>query len=140
MGDDETLQGGRNRCKNARAALPGADFYCGLEGGCARQAAGMVCFAWMVVVSSDGKEGKAKTGSFELPREVVSLIDGGMELGYANDKVFSTVESKHGGGAVGLLTRGVIDRTEYYEQALILALIPHVMPKLYPDGSTTTNQ
>jgi non-canonical (house-cleaning) NTP pyrophosphatase len=35
MGDEETLQGARNRVRNARAMLPGADFYCGLEGGCA---------------------------------------------------------------------------------------------------------
>ena len=131
MGDAEALAGARNRCRNAALRCPGADYYVGLEGGCEMVAGTMTCFAWMVVHSAGGREGKAKTGTFDLPPAVAELVQGGMELGHANDQVFATKESKHGGGAVGLLTSGAVDRTAYYEQALLLALIPFHMPDLY---------
>lgn len=43
----------------------------------------------------------------------------------------STHNSKHKGGSVGLLTDGAVGRTEYYEQTVCLALIPHKNPELY---------
>lgn len=33
---------------------------------------------------------------------------------------------------VGILTRELISRAEYYEHALVLALIPFIRPELYP--------
>jgi non-canonical (house-cleaning) NTP pyrophosphatase len=47
-----------------------------------------------------------------------------LELGDANDRVFSTVNSKHQGGAFGLLTDGLYTRESVYTQALVIALIP----------------
>jgi non-canonical (house-cleaning) NTP pyrophosphatase len=49
-----------------------------------------------------------------------------MELGDANDKVFSTVNSKHQGGAFGLLTNGLYTREGVYTEALVIALVPFV--------------
>ncbi|EGD75167.1 hypothetical protein PTSG_06820 [Salpingoeca rosetta] len=142
MGDAETLTGAKNRVKNARDMMPGCDFYCGLEGGCTLEESNttgagdggeMTCFAWIVVQDAEGKrEGKAKTGTFYLPPEVTKLVKGGLELGHANDRVFSQHNSKQQGGAVGLLTDGVITRHLYYEQTVILALIPFKTPDLYP--------
>ena len=54
-----------------------------------------------------------------------------MELGDADDQVFGTHNSKQKGGAVGLLTHQLIDRTAYYREAIILALIPFVQPEFY---------
>ena len=48
----------------------------------------------------------------------------GVELGEATDTVFARVNSKHHDGTVGILTGGLIGRSEYYQHALILALIP----------------
>ena len=62
-----------------------------------------------------------------------------MELGNADDKVFSTVNSKQKGGTVGKLTRGVIDRAQYYESAVILAMIPFIWPSLYTDDAGLKN-
>ena len=41
-------------------------------------------------------------------------------------RVFSTLNSKQGGGAYGLLTNGLMTRESIYTQTLILALIPFV--------------
>lgn len=54
-----------------------------------------------------------------------------MEFGYADDMVFMRNNSKQGNGAVGIVINNVIDRVEYYRQAIILALIPIVNKELY---------
>ena len=54
------------------------------------------------------------------------LVNSGLELGEANDRVFSTLNSKQGGGAFGLLTDGLMTRESVYTQTLTLALIPFV--------------
>ena len=54
----------------------------------------------------------------------------GIELGHADDQVFGRSNSKQQNGSVGLLTGDVVDRTAYYVQAVILALIPFKNPTL----------
>lgn len=137
MGDEETLRGARNRIVAARALRPDADFVVGLEGGCGASISSpgqLTCFAWIVV--SDGRrEGAARTATLDLPAKVAELVRGGMELGHANDVVFAQHNSKQAGGAVGLLTNGVISRTRYYEHAVCLALAPFLHKELY-DGAS----
>jgi non-canonical (house-cleaning) NTP pyrophosphatase len=77
--------------------------------------------------------GFAKTGSFSLPPKITKLVlEEGLELGDADDQCFDRNKSKHGSGTVGILTQGLIDRSHYYEHALILAMIPWIRPDVYP--------
>lgn len=131
MSNDETYQGAFNRAHSAHNLQPDADYWVGLEGGI-EDTADMFAFAWMVIIDGDGRIGKGKTGVFFLPSEVASLIRGGMELGIADDIVFSRTNSKQAGGAIGLLTDNVIDREAYYTEAIIFALIPFKHPEFYP--------
>lgn len=129
--DNETLQGAKNRADNAKVVIPSADYWVGLESGLEKKAGTYESFAWMVVISREGTTGQGRTASFVLPVKVAALIDGGMELGAADDVVFGKKNSKQQNGAVGLLTDDVLTRTAYYEQAVIMALIPHKNPTLY---------
>jgi inosine/xanthosine triphosphatase len=130
MSDAETLQGALNRTRAARAAAPEADYWVGIEGGCEDQYGHLWAFAWVVVIDCAGVMGRARTAAFMLPDEVAALVRQGVELGDADDRVFGRVNSKQGNGAVGLLTGNVIDRTGYYEHAVVLALIPFKNPAL----------
>ena len=101
----------------------------GLEGGIDDVDGEMFAFAWMVVW--DGSiQGSSRTATFTLPRPIRERVLGGMELGQADDEVFSSVNSKQKGGTIGHLTRGVIDRTQYYTPAIILAMVPLLWPEL----------
>lgn len=128
--DQETLQGAINRCNNARQDQPAAEFWVGIEGGIASRNGGMDAFAWVVILSATG-QGEARTASFQLPPAIVKLVNEGVELGHADDKVFKRENSKQKNGAVGILTHDLIDRAEYYEPAVILALIPFINQELY---------
>ncbi len=130
-GDPETLLGAKNRAHNSQKIFPEANFWVGIEGGIDEDEYGMFAFAWIYVLAKDGKTTQSKTGTFYLPKAVVGLVNEGMELGKADDLVFEKENSKQQGGSVGILTHGVVDRSEYYRQAIILALIPFVNENLF---------
>mmetsp|Transcript_23673 Transcript_23673/g.58032 ORF Transcript_23673/g.58032 Transcript_23673/m.58032 type:complete len:298 (-) Transcript_23673:573-1466(-) len=110
------------------------------------------CMAWMAIygkrrkllvellASEDSKfytekqkptYGVAKTGMFPLPAAIAKMVQDDMELGDADDKLFGRVDGKKGNGTVGILTNNAVTRAEYYEQALILALVPWIRPDVY---------
>ncbi len=130
MSNEETLLGAMNRAKAVSTVFPDADFHVGIEGGVGFNEDKAEAFAWMVIRSGN-RMSKAQTTTFELPPKIAELLKQGYELGDADDMVFNQHNSKQKNGAVGLLTNNVITRKELYEQALILALIPHVNPGLY---------
>ena len=129
--DANTRRGARERARRASAAVPGADFWVGVEGGVDSYDTQLMAFAWMAVMGPRGDISEARSATLPLPPAVKELVDGGMELGEANDRVFATVNSKQGGGAYGLLTDGRYTREGIYAQTLIIALTPFVNP-LYP--------
>lgn len=128
--DEETRQGAQNRAENAKKMIKNAGFWVGIEGGIQHTKKGLMAFAWIVILSGE-KYGEARTTTFLLPGKVAELIAGGYELGTANDIVFDQTNSKQKHGAVGLLTKNTISRTELYKQAVQLALIPFINPDLF---------
>jgi inosine/xanthosine triphosphatase len=126
MSDQETRQGARNRVEVAKLRTPGADFWVGLEGGLDFFDGHLMAFAWMVIAGSDNRISETRSATLPLPPQVQTLVSEGLELGEANDQVFSTLNSKQGGGAFGLLTDGLLTRESIYTQTLILALVPFV--------------
>lgn len=130
MTNEETLTGALNRAMYLKAKYADGDFFVGLEGGIQKMGTEMEAFAW-VVIENNGAIGKARTSTFQLPPQIVDLINLGVELGHADDLVFKRKNSKQGNGAVGILTNNIIDRVEYYRHAVVLALIPFINPELY---------
>ena len=134
LSSDETLQGAMQRVQTAMGQEPQADYWVGIEGGVEAHGDEMASFSWIVVRSPE-RCGKSRTGLYYLPPRIAQLIRQGVELGEANDIVFATSHSKRGSGAIGLLTDQVIDRTQIYEQAVILALVPFKNAALYHSSS-----
>ena len=141
IGDEQTKLGAQNRAFKAWNEFKHQNngiepqYSIGLEGGISSIDANkeIECFAWMVIYN--GKQyGYSRTCTFQLPEAISSLVRNGMELGDADDAVFNTINAKQGSGTVGHLTNGVINRTEYYKPAVLLAMIPFLWPSLYSDS------
>ena len=130
VGDEETIVGARNRARAAREALD-ADLGLGLEGGVVDSPEGMRSCAWCVVVHRDGREGVGGSLAMPLPDAVAAMVRAGTELGHAMDALVAERGTKHGKGAVGILTAGRIDRQAAYEVLVTYALAPFVTPALY---------
>lgn len=130
IGEKETFMGAENRAQFVKRQFPDAKYWIGIEGGIEiDNEDDMEAYAWVFILSEKQK-GKAKTANFYIPKEVSELVKSGMELGHADDIVFGKSNSKQNTGSVGILTKGLLNRTEYYEQAVILALIPFLNPEL----------
>ncbi|HSI75271.1 MAG TPA: inosine/xanthosine triphosphatase [Lunatimonas sp.] len=131
FGDVDTYTGAYNRAYASKNAFPEADFWVGIEGGVDEVGEQMVAFAWVVVLNGSQIIGKAKTSTFFLPDAISEHLRKGKELGEASDLIFNKENSKQAGGAVGLLTKGLLPRKEYYYQAVILSLLPYMNEELY---------
>lgn len=130
MTDEETLLGAKNRVAFAKAQRPEADFWVGLEGGVAPIEDQLDAFGWMFIRNNE-QESYARSASFLLPPAATQAIREGGELGPVMDQLFDETNTKHKGGAVGLLTNGLVTREALYVQPLILALIPFLQPRLF---------
>ena len=108
-----------------------ADYAVGIEGGVVKGNYGLRSVAYVAIRRSrDSWESVEHTASFKLPPRVERLLrghepgHGRLELGAACDLVFNETNSKQQGGTVGAVTRGLLDRTAYYEHAIVCALAP----------------
>jgi non-canonical (house-cleaning) NTP pyrophosphatase len=87
--------------------------------------------AWAVVVDREGRDGVGGSLSMPLPDRVAARIRAGEELGHAMDAEAQTVGTKHGRGAVGILTAGLVDRQQAYEPLVAYALAPWLAGEFY---------
>jgi len=134
-GDAETIRGATQR---ARAVLEAsdADLGVGIEGGVVEESGHMRTCAWAAVVSRDGRVGIGGSLAITLPDRVAALVRDGMELGHAMDHVTGGRDTKHGAGAVGILTAGLVDRQRAYEALVTYALAQFLAPAYYSGDLT----
>jgi inosine/xanthosine triphosphatase len=127
-GDAETRRGAAARARAARDAA-GAELGVGFEGGVVEEPDGAVrSCAWAAAVDVDGREGVGGSLAMPLPAAVARRLRAGEELGHAIDALVGTTGTKHGGGAVAVLTAGLVDRQRAYELLLSYALAPWLGP------------
>ena len=133
VGDDETIRGATQRARAVLSACD-ADLGVGLEGGVVDEGGVMRTCAWAAVVARDGRVGTGGSLAMPLPARVAALVRDGVELGHAMDRVTGAQNTKHGAGAVGILTAGLVDRQRAYESLVAYALAPFLAPELYDEA------
>ena len=122
---EETLRGARNRVMHAKKCAV-ADYYVGIEAGIEATST----FAWMVI-DSGSYVSETRSATCQLPPVILDAIAQGKELGEVMDSVFGEENIKQKGGAIGIFTQHLLTRSDVYQQALILALIPFMHKSLY---------
>lgn len=123
---EETIRGAMNR---AKSAFLNCDYSIGLESGLMEVPYTKGGYMDLCVCAIyDGKEFHIGTSSaWEFPDKNVThlMINEGLDMSQAINKVGMTKNPLIGSeeGAIGILTKGRIDRKEYTKQALRTALI-----------------
>ena len=87
--------------------------------------------AWAAVALRDGREFLGGSLAMPLPPAVAALVRSGVELGHAMDALTGGTDTKHGAGAVGILTNGMIDRQRAYETLVTYALSPVIAAEFW---------
>lgn len=133
-GDEETIRGAIARARAARAATD-ADLGVGIEGGVVDHGGGVRTCAWAAVVDRNESVHVGGSLAMPLPPMVAELVRSGMELGHAMDVVSGNHDTKRGAGAVGILTRGLVDRQSAYEVIVTYAFAPWIEKRYWERGS-----
>jgi non-canonical (house-cleaning) NTP pyrophosphatase len=139
---DVMLDGARARAEAAlrivAAEVAGPVIGIGLEGGIDVRGRGEVrrgyLMSWAYVTDGDrGCHGCG--GALEVPRAILeSVVDRGEELSEAIDRFAGEADVRSRQGAWGVLTRGLVERTESFALATINALTPFYNSGAYPPG------
>lgn len=128
--EDEVIKGAMNR---AKAAIGDADLGIGIEAGLLWD--GIVNWYFDVqycaMVDSSGKATIGHGPGFWYPPQVIDEVDKGLTVNDAMKKLTGLDAIGHSMGAVGYLSKGLIDRTSLTEMSVIAAFIPRIRPDLY---------
>ena len=125
MSDEESLRGATERANAALLAVDEADFAIGIESGLHQTAGKWFESGWIVCVCRNSDEvGIASSDRYEIRAKIIDLIQSGLELSTAIEKVLQIEGVAVTSGFSGLITNGIIDRTDSYVNAIVLALGP----------------
>ncbi len=128
--EDDTIRGAINRAKKA---LGGGDYGVGIEAGLFWNDVAKEYFdkAFCAVIDSYGNFTYGYSGGFVYPPKVIEMVKSGMEVGVAIEKISGIPDIKKKQGAIGFLSKGLINRTEFNAQAVLMAMIPRISNTLY---------
>ena len=131
MSEEETINGAINR---AKASMKSGDFGVGIEGGVSTINHKMFECAWVAIIDRSGTLGLSGGLYFELPGKIAREIRNGGELGPLMDKFTGKANVKQGSGAIGIFSKGELDRKGAYVQIVLSALIKFVSPEWFKVG------
>ncbi len=136
----QTVQGAINRALEALKAAE-ADLGVGIEAGLfpqERTLTGYMDFQWCAIADRDGKITLGCGPGFEMPPRVVEgVLKGEGEVGSLIEKLFGVRRVKETIGAIGILSKGIIDRVKLAEIAVLMAMIPRMNPETYFNAEKT---
>jgi inosine/xanthosine triphosphatase len=139
----ELMLGARQRAeallRMAREKAQSAQYFVGLEGGLdtiEEQGQRRVFLeSWAYV--SDGRHGHyGRSGGVEIPDALArEVLEDGVELSVAIDRFAGAVGIRDNQGAWGVLSSGLISRTEAFRVAVVAAFAPFYNSKMYHAAS-----
>jgi len=140
----ELMQGARQRVEAlvrlSREKAEAWRYFVGLEGGLdvIQEGGGrrVLLESWAYV--SDGRNGHyGRSGGVEIPDALArEVLENGVELSAAIDQFAGAVGIRDAQGAWGVLSSGLISRTEAFRVAVVAAFAPFYNAKMYHAAST----
>jgi inosine/xanthosine triphosphatase len=130
---DDTWTGARTRAEGALAAWPDADFGVGVEAGLLLGPDPVRFFDVQacVVVDAGGRVTYGQGPGFAYPEAVEHELREGRTVGEVLSRMAGVDDIGRKMGAVGWLTRGLVDRAALTEPAVLMALLPRMRPDAY---------
>ncbi|MEE9152382.1 MAG: inosine/xanthosine triphosphatase [Thermoplasmata archaeon] len=131
--EKEVIEGAIQR---ARAALnEDCDFGVGIEAGLFWNEMANKYFdvQYCVVVDKGGRMSLGHGAGFYYPEEIIEFMKQGRTIGQSIEERYGIKDVGRKTGAIGYLSKDILDRTKLTEQAVLMAMIPRIRRELY-DG------
>ena len=98
----------------------------GIEAGVFRMLDGLYDIQHCTIISKDGKVTYGHGSGFRYPDSIAKLVLDGMNVGDAVKEVYGNTEIGKKQGAIGLLSKGLLDRKSLTEQSVMAAMVPRL--------------
>ena len=121
--EEQTRQGAINR---AKAALGDHDMAVGIEAGVFEKELGLYDIQFCAILDRSGRLTVGTGSGFMYPPAVADLVRKGQTVGEAMKAVFEQPDIGKGQGAIGYLSRDLLDRKALTEQSIIAAMVPRL--------------
>jgi len=120
---DDTKKGAVNR---AKAALGKHTLSVGIEAGVFEMYGHLYDIQHCAIVDKKGNVTIGMSSGFRYPDKVADLVRKGKTVGEAMVIVYGNVQGGDKEGAVGILSKGALDRKSLTEQSITAAMIPRI--------------
>jgi inosine/xanthosine triphosphatase len=138
--NNDTIKGAINRAKavsniihDKKYCLEKPDFAVGIEAGLIWNSKLKTHFdvQYCAIIDKMGKVTLGHGSGFQYPESVITEVKNGRSIGEVMIDLtgISNIGSKK--GAIGYLTKNMLDRTTLTEQAIIMALVPRIRKKFF---------
>jgi inosine/xanthosine triphosphatase len=133
--DEEIFEGAKNRVLELKKLREEqnlqANFFVGIEGGVKKLHSKWFALGVGCVIDNQGRFGYGVSPCFQLPERIVGKLLSGSELGEVMEKISGRNNIRQREGAIGFLSKGMMDRKTLYVDSLIAALVPFLNKELY---------
>jgi inosine/xanthosine triphosphatase len=126
----ETIRGAINRARNAYRTGD-YDYGVGIEAGLSDVEGYVLDIQFCAIVDHETTTIGCGSGFQYPPAVLAEVLSGGREVGDVMSELTGIEKLGQKMGAIGYLSRGMLDRTQLTEQSVLMALIPRLNPKLY---------
>lgn len=120
---DQTQEGAKNR---AKAALHDHTLSVGIEAGVFEMFDTLYDFQYCAILDREGRYTIGTGSGFRYPDSVVELVRKGKTVGEAMKIVYGETNAGKTMGAIGILSKGLLDRRSLTEQSVLAAMIPRI--------------
>lgn len=121
--EDDTRRGAVNRAGNA---LGSHDMAVGIEAGVFEKPDGLYDYQYCAITDRSGRTTIGTGLGFRYPDGIAELVRNGMTVGDAVHSIYGDTDIGRKQGAIGLLSKGLIDRKALTEQSVTAAMIPRI--------------
>ena len=121
--NNETCEGAVNR---ANAAMIDCDLSVGIEAGVFEVYDRLYDVQHCVIIDAAGRMTIGMSSGFRYPDDVAELLRNGMTVGEAMKLLYTNDSRGRKEGAVGVLSKGLLDRKTLTEQSVTAAMIPRM--------------
>jgi inosine/xanthosine triphosphatase len=129
--EKEVMEGAVARAKSA--LTKGCDFGVGIEAGLFYNDFAKEYFdvQYCAIIDKANRVTLGHGSGFYYPSILIELVNQGKTIGQAVEEEFKIEDVGQKKGAIGFLSKGLIDRTKLTEQAVLMAAIPRIRSEIY---------
>jgi inosine/xanthosine triphosphatase len=124
----QVLAGARER---AKAAIGNTDYGIGIEAGVFEGQDGLYDVQYCAIIDKMGRVTIGHGMGFRYPPEVEARVRKGEAVGDIFRGLYGKQEGGRKEGAIGYLTKGIMNRKELSEQAVLAAMVPRIRKDIY---------